>query len=144
MRNVSIGVPDIGLQHVVEDALGLLKGSLIEADRRKFVISDIKNLFEMASRGSELAEQRQLFVASQDISAYQNFSFVRMHVENLFNGKLRQLLSDVCTVFSLLDSNQPIPEEKKESAIRFLTIFLQRINRQGVSPGFEKVLERAT
>ncbi len=63
MRNVTASTSDVGLRQVVEDALQILRGVELEDDRGEFVVSDLKNLFESASRGSELAEEESLFLA---------------------------------------------------------------------------------
>lgn len=130
MRNVTASTSDVGLRQVVEDALQLLRGGELEDDRREFVISDLKNLFESASRGSELAEEENLFFGVEDISAYESFSFVEQHVRHEFNSALRERLSEICNVFTKLYGNEVVSQEERGKSVEFLTVFLRKIEKE--------------
>ncbi len=130
MRNVTASTSDVGLRQVVEDALQLLQGGELEDDRREFVISDLKDLFESASRGSELADEESLFFGADDISAYESFSFVEQHVRREFDGALRERLSEISKVFTKLYGTEAILKEEKEKSIEFLTVFLRKIEKE--------------
>ncbi|NKB55721.1 MAG: hypothetical protein GKS00_05230 [Alphaproteobacteria bacterium] len=130
MLNMTASTTDVGLRQVIEDALSILQGGQVADDRRKFVISDLKKLFDLASRGSELAEQENLLFGVEDISAYESFSFVEQHVRHEFNGELGERLSEVCGVFSKLNTGEAIAQEEGEKSSEFLSVFLGKVEKE--------------
>lgn len=71
----------VGLRHVLEDAIAMLKNEASVPENRRLVVMEyLRRLFDEASKGSSAAKVRTLLRSADDASAVQSFTFVERYV----------------------------------------------------------------
>lgn len=121
---------DVGMRHVIEDALSLLRGELEDVKRRDFVISDLTSLFESASRGSCLAAQEELFFGADEIYAFKKFTAVKKYLSADFDSSLWDRLDETKEVLQDFSAKRDVAPQKVDNAVEFLTVFLIKIENE--------------
>jgi hypothetical protein len=121
---------DIGLRHIVEDALAILGNQPIDPNRRVYVLEDLARLFRDASRGSKIASHRTFFVGSDDKSAYEDFQRLDRYLRHRYQDTWSQLLDDVSGALDGLQKGVPVSADVKQKSQEVLEELLTSIARE--------------
>lgn len=122
---------NIGLRHVLEDAIAILLGKHVDQQRRDYVLGDVLQLCQDAERGSQIASQRSLFIRSADEFALMRFSFIDRYLDFSTREQLMEQLRNLTVTLDALRRNKPIEPESRNLAVKFLEEFKQNLRRRG-------------
>ena len=96
-------IRDLGLQHVLENALSILRSEAIADQRRAQVIESIIELLNEADKGSSILKSNSLAVSSNEGPALQSFSIFHKCLgqsQDVIESRLNEakaLMSDVAS-----------------------------------------------
>ena len=124
----------VGLKHVIEDGVAVLSGQQLAADRRDFVMRDLKTLINQAIRGSRIASKATLFLGEDDKQAFGSFALIDRY---LGAGQVDTWVNQAPNALEVIDKIQraQVPDERqKKIALEILTALLTQIVTE---PSFE-------
>jgi hypothetical protein len=120
----------VGLKHVIEDGLAILKGRHMDERRRDFVMRDLRTLLNQAIRGSHIASQSTLFLGEDDRQAFGSFALIDRY---LGAGRAPGWLHHAPDALRVIEQLQQaeMPEEKeKQAALEILSTLLTQISTE--------------
>lgn len=120
----------IGLRHVIEDGIAILKGSTFAPARREYVLDDLLDLFSKVVRGHELVQSPALFTGSADRGAFEAFSLLDRFLPNADDLPVQESLRQSARAFAQIKGGQVITPEQRDNLSDFLRQILARLERQ--------------
>ena len=120
----------VGFRHVIEDGLCVLTEKHLPEDRKKFVLDDLAKLFREAKKGSELVQNKALFIRSDQQSAYERFSLLERYWNTSEKDEWIKMLEASENAFQNLKANDPVPNEVRRITKQFLSELLASLNRE--------------
>lgn len=124
----------LGLRHLIQDAIGILRGESLTEARRNFVLADLQDLFQKVVRGHELVRSPSFFVGTAERGAFEAFSLLDRFLPAVEAGGSVQDALKVSAerLAELMDGHQVSPEQRQDSAT-FLGKILASLERQDSS-----------
>ena len=120
----------LGLRHVIEDGLAILKGNTFAPARRAYVLDDLLDLFSKVVRGHELVQTPALFTGSADRGAFEAFSLLDRFLPTADNLPVKEALRLSADAFAQIKCGQAIPAEQRDTLSEFLRQILASLERQ--------------
>ena len=121
---------NVGLRHVLEDALAVLAGKSLPQTRREYVLEDVLKLCRDAQRGSQIASQRTLFVSSRDEPALERFSLFERYLNYSSREEWVNRLDKVCQALEAVLHQQEVSPDVLAAAVAFLGDLHRNLRRR--------------
>jgi hypothetical protein len=130
MNALSVASPGLGVLHVLEDALLLLRGGELPAARRDFVVSHSRELFSNAVEGSEISRTDHAPLEPIKWRALGSYSLVSRYLRDRSVRSDDKRLQQLASALHQLSSGDPIPEEVRTTSIRTLHMMCEQMSRE--------------
>lgn len=132
--NTSIALnSELGLRHLIEDAVVILRGGDFSDARRDFVLADLQDLFQKVARGHELIQSPSFFVGTADRGAFEAYSLLdRFLPTSQMDSVHAALRASADRLAEIKQGHAVSPEQRQESA-EFLNQILASLKRQDSS-----------
>lgn len=93
---------DLGLKHVLENGLALIRDEPFDDGRRTQVLESLIKIFSEADRGSQVIQERNLLFAASDRPAFERFTMFFRYLKDSFGADLPARLSEAPIVLTAL------------------------------------------
>jgi hypothetical protein len=120
----------LGLRHVIEDGIAILRGTAFAPARRAYVLDDLLDLFSKVIRGHELVQSPALFTGSAERGAFEAFSLLDRFLPNANDLSVQESLRLSANAFAQIKNGKTIPPEQRDNLSEFLRQILARLERQ--------------
>jgi hypothetical protein len=124
---------ELGLRHLIEDAIGILRGSAFPDARRNFVLTDLQDLFHKVVRGHELIQSPSFFVGTADRGAFEAFSLLDRFLPPSGAVSVQDALRASADRLAELKDGHVVPVEQRQESAAFLSKILASLERQDSS-----------
>lgn len=132
--NTSVALKsELGLRHLVEDAIAILRGGNFPDARRDFVLTDLQELFQKVVRGHELIASQSFFVGTADRGAFEAFSLLDRFLPTSQTDSVHAALRASAARLAELKDGHAVPPEARQESAEFLSKILATLNRQDSS-----------
>lgn len=121
---------DIGLRHVLENGLALVKGGELSDQRRKQVLTSLVRIFSEADRGSQALGPRNLTVALDEQKAFDRFSAFYHYLFHTFGDELPSRLSEAKVAITEIAETGTTDDLKKKRLEQVLKALLDSLRRE--------------
>lgn len=123
----------VALRHIVEDAIAILEAKHLPEERKQYVLSELIQLTEGASRGSTLLRDGTLFVTQDDRAAYESYSLLDRYLNHSLNQQWREGLQTTLNSLSMILSGQAPPTEAIYPVLDLFRQLLRGLERESAS-----------
>lgn len=120
---------DLGLQHVLENGLIVLRGGDMDEDRKGQVLNDLLDIVSEADRGSEALRAQSLTFALDERPAFERFTLFFRYLKDTAEDLPAQL-SRARIVLEQLQQGADVPSESRQALEDFLAAFLEALERE--------------
>lgn len=124
---------DLGLRHLIEDAIGILRGDAVSDARKDFVLADLQDLFHKVVRGHELIQSPALFVGTADRWAFEAFSLLDRFLPPDGAASVHNALKASADRLAEIKDGHPVPVAQRQESVKFLSQILASLERQDSS-----------
>jgi len=107
---------DIGLQHVLENGLALIRGQSFESARRRQVLTNLIEIFTEAAEGSRALQPRNLIFAVEQRSAFVRFSVFYRYLSKRFGDEVPNRIRDTLEVLTAIRNGSGDNDLRRASA----------------------------
>jgi hypothetical protein len=121
---------ELGLRHLIEDAISVLRGETLSDSRRDFVIGDMQDLLHKIVRGQELVHSTSLFMGSADRGAFEAFSLLDRFLPLGDSNSTHNALRTSAARLSEIKEGKIVPTEGRRESAAFLAQILASLERQ--------------
>lgn len=127
---------DLGLRHVLEAGLAIVRNEQIEEDRRALILGRLIDILSEAERGSQ-AVQANLLFATEQRSAFERFSLFFRYLDAPFGATLSNRLSDARDVLGELRDRGASDNQRLQNAGELIEALLAAIKRDAALTALE-------
>lgn len=114
----------LGLHDIVEDGLSILEDKRLTAERKKYVATQLRMLFEQAAHGSDLIHGKVSFIEPNDRLAMNSFSLVSEYLDSEHWNSLAGSLLEAKAFFEEVEKSgvvsKAIPSQHTRELMRGL------------------------
>ena len=104
---------DLGLQHVLENGLALMRHQPLDDEARRIqVLDNLIQIFSEADRGSQALRSQNLLFAVEQRPEFERFALFFHYLEDTFGADLPSRLTEAAAVLIEL-RNGPVDDETK-------------------------------
>lgn len=120
---------DLGLQHMLQNGVAILRGTNLGADRRQQVLDGVLEIVTDADRGCEALQEQSLAFARSDRPALERFSLFLSYVGDT-DGNLSERLAEAKDVIQALVANDDVPQNQRNSVADLLESLVKALKRE--------------
>lgn len=132
--NTSIALKsELGLRHLIEDGIAILRGGAFPDARRDFVLSDLQELFEKVARGHELIQSPSFFVGTADRGAFEAYSLLDRFLPLSPSGSVHTALRASAERLAEIKGGHTVAPAQRQESAEFLSQILASLRRQDSS-----------
>jgi hypothetical protein len=119
----------LGLRHVIEDGIAILKGEQFAQQRRDYVLNDLQSLFGEVVRGSALVHSPSLFIGREDKRAFEAFSLLDRFLPS-DDHAVQETLKLSADTLGEIKSGKQVSSEQSAKLMNFLMTIVSSLRRQ--------------
>ena len=120
---------DLGLRHVLEGGLAVIRNEQLDDGRRRVILDRLIDILSEAERGSQAVQARNLLFATEQRSAFERFSLFFRYLNAPFGTTLPNRLSDARDVFGELRDRGASDNVRLQRAGELIEALLGAIKR---------------
>lgn len=120
---------DLGLQHMLQNGVAVLRGSDLGANRRQQVLDGVLEVVTDADRGCEALQEQSLAFARSDRPALERFSLFLSYLGDTV-GDLSERLAEAKGVIEGLEANAHVSQAQRDSVADLLESLVQALKRE--------------
>ncbi len=120
---------DLGLQHMLQNGVAVLRGADLGAIRRQKVLDGVLEVVTDADRGCEAIQEQSLAFARSDRPALERFSLFLSYLGDTA-GNLSERLAEAKGVIQGLAANVDVPQDQRNSVADLLDSLVQALKRE--------------
>lgn len=120
---------DLGLQHMLQNGVAVLRGADFGANRRQQVLNGVLEVVADADRGCEALQEQSLAFARSDRPALERFSLFLSYLGDTA-GNLPERLAEAKGVVEGLAVDADVPVANRNSVADLLESLVQALKRE--------------
>lgn len=120
---------DLGLRHVLEAGLAVVRNEQIDETRRGEVLDRLIEIFSQAERGSQAVEAENLLFATEQRSDFERFSLFFSYLDDLFGADLPTRLTETKEALGELRNHDALDEARLRQAEELIENLIAAIKR---------------
>lgn len=121
---------DLGLQHVLENGLALIRDEPIDEERRTQVLESLIKIFSEANRGSQVIQAQNLLFAASDRPAFERFTLFFRYLKDPFGNDLPARLLEAAIVLTKLRDGCLDDEDQRARVGELIESLLAAMERE--------------
>lgn len=121
---------DLGLQHVLENGLALIRQKPFVEARRNQVLDCLIEIFNEADRGSQALQAQNLLFAVKERPAFERFTLFFRYLQDTFGPHLPSRLSEAASVLTELRNGHVNDDKRRARAAELIESLLAAMQRE--------------
>lgn len=121
---------EIGLRHVLEDGLVLMREQQLADDRRQIVLKGLTKIFSGATRGSDITEANRLFARASDRPAVEAFALIFRYLHRVYGQELNARITETRNVLTQLRDGYQTDDQSLAQARDVIEKLLSALRRE--------------
>ena len=122
----------IGFRHMLQDGLAIVRDQAsFPTERRRYVLSDLADLFEDAQKGSDVFQREEYYFDPLESIAVRSFAFIERHLSFHERPTLSGDLATVCRVLRAINAGESAQPSDRKIAESVLQEVLAKVNLSG-------------
>jgi uncharacterized protein YecE (DUF72 family) len=120
---------DLGLRHVLETGLSVIRNEQVDGSRRDSALDRLIEIFGEAERGSQAVRAQNLLFATEERSAFEQFSMFFRYLDAPFGEALADRLSEAKNALGELRVHGVRDDERLRNANELIEKLIAAIKR---------------
>jgi hypothetical protein len=120
---------DLGLQHLLENGLAVIRDEPALSSRREEVLATLLEVISEADKGGVAVTTQNLLSSMSGGPALERFSTFFRYLKDSFGDDVPERLSEAATVLSALKEQRPHDDESTSRTIRLIETLLNGVRR---------------
>jgi hypothetical protein len=129
MNAQELQLADLGLQHVLENGLAVLRNDEVRSNSRSAALQRLSKILDEADRGSTLVSSSQFFLGKNEQPALESFSKVLRYLKD-FAGDIPSYLTEARRVVSELERGENPDHQALGNAESLLQALLKGLEEE--------------
>ena len=124
----------IGFRHMLEDGLAIVvreEEVELPPKRRRYILTDLADLFDEATKGSEVYEREEYFFDPNESAAVRTCAFIERHLSPRGRPRLKGDLATVSKVLRAMMAYEPVEQSDRKVASQVLKEMLTNVELGG-------------
>lgn len=132
---------DLGLRHVLEDGLAVLRSNTAAADRRDALLDRLIEIFSEADKGSRAAEARHFLFAIEQPVAFERFALFVRYLNDMLGPDLPTRLTEATGALKHLREHNVRQDQELDRAAGLIESLISAIRADAALQPLESPVE---
>jgi hypothetical protein len=127
----------VGLRHVLEDSLAVVRGQSLERDRRELVLRNLQRFVTQAMEGSASTTAAAFSNTRGTVDTIEAYELVHRMLSSRLRSELVPQLRNTAAVLSELGRNSDVDAERRKAAADLIDLLLRSLRYESAASSYK-------